>query len=184
MAVVILTIDDAARPALRRARRLMGGQEHHFTETPRPGGRHMSTETDEVRVEATARPLEPGMDWSGDEAAGGGLPFPEGSVAAAYSGQSAGGDEPRSDGRPLVDAETQKEFLTRWNEIQVSFVDDPGTAAESAYALTGEIVAVLRKSLKDRSRELADGWHAASDTEQLRLALMRFRSFIDVILPA
>ncbi len=143
----------------------------------------MSTEIDEVRVEATARPLEPGVDWSGDEAAGGSLPFPEGSVAAAYSGPGTGGDETRSTGRPLVDTETQKGFLSRWNEIQVSFVDDPGTAAEGAYTLTQEIVAVLLGSFEDRSRELADGWRAATDTEQLRLALMRFRSFIGVILP-
>jgi hypothetical protein len=211
----------------------------------------MSTEIDEAPVDETARPLEPGVDWSSDEAAaeqeemmanahgiaadgmargddsvadkevsapqtadttepdtfpgdddseaghqvvaqepsttdqapGADSPFSAGSVAAVYSGQSAVSDERHSGSDPLVASDTQQDFLGRWNEIQVSFVDDPGTAVESAYTLTQEIGVAMLKSFEDRNSELAAEWRAATDTEQLRLALKQFRHFIGVILP-
>jgi hypothetical protein len=185
----------------------------------------MSTETDEAQVDETARPLEPGVDWSSDEAAaeqeemmanalgteadaaargddseagpqvaaqeppapvqapGADSPFPVGSVGAVYSGQRAVSEDRHFGSEPLVASDTQQDFLGRWNEIQVSFVDDPGIALESAYTLTQEIGVTLLKSFEDRSTELAAEWRAATDTEQLRLALKRFRSFIGVILP-
>jgi hypothetical protein len=104
-------------------------------------------------------------------------------VAAVYSGQPAVSDERHSGSGPLVASETQQDFLGRWTEIQVSFVDDPGAAVESAYTLTQEIGVALLKSFEDRSSELAAEWRAATDTEQLRLALKQFRHFIGVILP-
>jgi hypothetical protein len=108
--------------------------------------------------------------------------FPDGTVAAAYSGQNAAADQHHG-GRPLIADEAKDAFLSRWTEIQVSFVDDPATATENAYALTEEIGTALLGSFADRSSELADDWRAASDTEQLRLVLKQYRSLLGVILP-
>lgn len=109
-------------------------------------------------------------------------PFPDGSVAAAYSGQNAAADALHGS-EPLVADEARSDFLGRWNAIQVSFVDDPGSAVEGAYALIEEIGTALLASFTDRSSELAAEWRDAADTEQLRLALKQYRSFLGVILP-
>ena len=106
-------------------------------------------------------------------------PVPEG-VAKP---EDLGGRDIGAGGEPLVAAETQEEFLNRWTGIQVSFLEDPSGAFESAAALVDEISATIRASLEERGNELAAGGRAASDTEQLRLALRQYRAFIGVILP-
>ena len=162
----------------------------------------MSTEIDETRVQEDGRHVEDGEhgehgeEWSSDEAAaeqeemmadpprveGDGTEFDDENVAADYSGPSAAVSELHGD-EPLIADEAMDDFLSRWNGIQVSFVDDPHTSVENAYALTQEVGAALMKSLTDRSGELASGWREASDTEQLRLALKQYRAFLGVLLP-
>jgi hypothetical protein len=105
-----------------------------------------------------------------------------GSAATVHPGQGPSAHEQHG-GEPLIADEAMDGFLGRWNGIQVSFVDDPGTSLENADALTEEIGAALLKSFEDRSSELASGWREASDTEQLRLALKQYRAFLGVLLP-
>jgi hypothetical protein len=88
------------------------------------------------------------------------------------------GDEP-----PLVAIEAQEEFLSRWSRIQVSFLEDPSGAVESAETLITDINTAIRASLEERSGELTAEARAAADTEQRRLALRRYRAFIGVVLP-
>ena len=84
---------------------------------------------------------------------------------------------------PLVDAEAQQEFLNRWTRIQISFLEDPTAAVESADALIQEIGAAVLSALEERGGELASAGRAASDTEQQRLALRQYRAYIGVLLP-
>ena len=84
---------------------------------------------------------------------------------------------------PLVDAEAQQEFLSRWTRIQISFLEDPTAAVESADVLIQEIGAALLSALEQRGGELASAGRAASDTEQQRLALRQYRAYIGVLLP-
>ena len=106
-------------------------------------------------------------------------PVPEGvAMPADLGGRNVGASS-----NPLMGAEAQEEFLSRWTEIQVSFVEDPGAAVESAEALVEEIGAAILTSFQDRSNDLAAERRAATDTEQLRLALRQYRSFLGVILP-
>lgn len=104
----------------------------------------------------------------------------EGGVARP---ENLGGRDIGAGGRPLVAAEAQEEFLNRWTQIQVSFLEDPPAAVESAEALIQEISAAIRTSLEERGSELAAEGREASDTEQLRLALRQYRAFIGVVLP-
>lgn len=90
---------------------------------------------------------------------------------------------PHSGGEPLIADEARDAFLSRWNEIQVSFVEDPGASVENAVTLSQEVGAALLASFEDRTTELATAWHDASDTEQLRLVLKQYRAFIGVLLP-
>jgi hypothetical protein len=162
----------------------------------------MNSESGLARAGKNARPVELGEEWPGDEAVaeqealtadgdgpsvpdrppGANRPFPDGSVAAIYSGQSTATGELHG-GVPLISGEARSAFLSRWAEIQVSFVDDPGRCLENAYALTQEVGLAVLESFTDRSAELADGWREAYGTEQLRLMLKQYRDFLGVLLP-
>jgi len=97
--------------------------------------------------------------------------------AAPHNNSSVGG------GGPLIADEARDAFLSRWTEIQVSFVEDPGASVEDAVTLSQEVGAALLESFQDRTTELATTWRDASDTEQLRLVLKQYRALIGVLLP-
>lgn len=91
---------------------------------------------------------------------------------------------PHDSGDALLTDEVESELFSRWTAIQNSFVEDPRTSVEDADALIQEIVATLTASLRERTNELAAAWqHGQPDTEQLRLALRQYRSFVGVVLP-
>lgn len=85
---------------------------------------------------------------------------------------------------PLLSEETEQAFLSRWAEIQVGFVEDPAQSVRDADSLIDEIAAALLSSFQARKTDLAAGWqHDSPGTEELRLALRRYRAFVGVILP-
>jgi hypothetical protein len=84
---------------------------------------------------------------------------------------------------PLLSAEDQQGFLDRWSAVQVGFVDDPTAAVQSAETLIEDIAAAYSAAFDARRAELATWRPGDQDTESLRLALQRYRSFIGVILP-
>lgn len=97
--------------------------------------------------------------------------------------ENLGGRGVGDSGQPLVGLDARDEFLSRWEQIQVSFVEDPATAVESAEVLTQEIGAAMLAAFEDRVSEFATAGRVAADTEQRRLALRQYRAFIGVILP-
>ena len=85
---------------------------------------------------------------------------------------------------PLLTDEAEQAFLARWAEIQVGFVEDPAESVRDADRLIDEIAAALLGSVQARRTDLAVDWqHGSPGTEELRLALRRYRDFIGVILP-
>lgn len=84
---------------------------------------------------------------------------------------------------PLLSDEAQQDFLSRWAEIQSGFVEDPAESVRDADRLLDEIAATLLGSFQARRTDLAVDWQQGSPgTEQLRLALRRYRDFVGVIL--
>lgn len=151
----------------------------------------MSTEIDEDRVDDSAAPA---VIWSSDEAAAAqdklvkeSSPLDveeEGIALADVSEQSVVAGRPISGAEALLSGETGEGFLRHWAEIQMSFVEDPRQAVQSADTLIQEIGATLRQAFEDRRSDLAAGWRdGTTDTEQLRQALWQYRSFISVIIP-
>ncbi len=66
----------------------------------------------------------------------------------------------------------------RWPEIQAMFVDDPRASVELAASLADDTLEAFVATVKDRQRSLRSTWSGSdADTEQLRLALQRYRSF-------
>jgi hypothetical protein len=91
-----------------------------------------------------------------------------------------------SDRRPLLDDTETTSFMTRWREIQVDFVDRPRDSVEQADALVAELMQRLAASFAEERGRLEQQWDGGDDvsTEDLRVALMRYRSFFDRLLSA
>ncbi|GAA1415533.1 hypothetical protein ACFQZ4_00055 [Catellatospora coxensis] len=78
----------------------------------------------------------------------------------------------------LWPAAAAEDLRTRWQAAQLRFVDDPPAVAAELRDLVGEAVRTLQESLADRQRELDGAFaDAGADTEQLRLAVQRYRDF-------
>src|SRR5262245_21181932 len=73
---------------------------------------------------------------------------------------------------------------TRWEGIQTGFVDEPKTAVTEADALVAQIVTRLAEVFAEERSNLEKQWgHEGNiSTEDLRVALRRYRSFFDRLL--
>lgn len=91
--------------------------------------------------------------------------------------------EPPTGREPLLTEEAIAALLKRWDDIQVSFVDGPRNSVQGADTLIQDIGATFEAALRQRRNQLAEGWQATSDTEQLRCALTQYRSLVGVLLP-
>jgi hypothetical protein len=91
------------------------------------------------------------------------------------------GDEPA-----LLGADEGAQLVTRWEAVQVTFVDDPRRAVEEADGLVAHVMQQLADGFA-RERETLEGqWSRGEDvsTEDLRVALQRYRSFFQRLLSA
>jgi hypothetical protein len=74
-------------------------------------------------------------------------------------------------------------FRGRWRELQADFVDDPKRAVEGADQLVDEVMHKLTETLTAHKKTLSGQWQGNDgDTEELRLALRKYRSFLDQLL--
>jgi hypothetical protein len=87
---------------------------------------------------------------------------------------------------PLFADEEAQRFRGRWTQIQSAFVDAPRRAVEDADALVAELMQRLAETFSDERSKLESQWDRGGDvsTEDLRLALQRYRSFFDRLLSA
>ena len=97
-------------------------------------------------------------------------------------------DEAEGRGRetatPLLSDEDSGGFRARWERIQTAFVDDPRQSTEQADALVAEVMQRLAQMFNEKRSELEARWEQGSDpsTEDLRVALQRYRSFFERLL--
>jgi hypothetical protein len=93
-----------------------------------------------------------------------------------------GGDEET----PLLPEEQAAEFRSRWEALQTDFVDEPRRSVENGDALVAELMQRLAQSFSDERQALEAQWDRGDDvsTEDLRVALQRYRSFFDRLLSA
>jgi hypothetical protein len=90
----------------------------------------------------------------------------------------------QTDKAPLLAASDAERFRTRWDETQRGFVDEPRTSVESADQLVAELMQSLATSFAAERASLEQQWEHGDDvdTEQLRMALRRYRSFFERLL--
>ena len=91
-------------------------------------------------------------------------------------------DEDRS--TPLFASNESDDFRHRWADIQAAFVDEPRQAVEKADALVAEAMKRLAEIFSRERENLEKEWAKGGDvsTEDLRVALRRYRSFFDRLL--
>lgn len=74
----------------------------------------------------------------------------------------------------------------RWNDVQAGFVDDPQNAVQQAHGLVTQLVDDLVQTFTQERTTLENQWKGGgtADTETLRVALQRYRSFFNRLLGA
>jgi hypothetical protein len=84
----------------------------------------------------------------------------------------------------LFPEKESKEFHKRWTDIQTAFVDEPRQAVERADELVAEVIKRLADSFAQERSKLEGQWGRGDNvsTEDLRVALRRYRAFFDRLL--
>jgi hypothetical protein len=84
----------------------------------------------------------------------------------------------------LFPDEELRGYRTRWEAIQTGFVDQPRHAVEEADALVGQVMTRLTDVFTRERSTLEGQWTKGDDvsTEDLRIALKRYRSFFHRLL--
>ncbi|PYK21398.1 MAG: hypothetical protein DME53_04300 [Verrucomicrobia bacterium] len=77
-----------------------------------------------------------------------------------------------------------RDFHKRWTDIQTAFVDEPRQAVERADELVAEVIKRLADSFARERSQLEGQWGRGDNvsTEDLRVALQRYRAFFDRLL--
>ncbi len=85
---------------------------------------------------------------------------------------------------PLFDQQAAQDLQSRWNDIQVAFVDEPRAAVERANGLVMEVTKRLTDSFGSGRQRLENEWNRGGEvsTETLRLTLQHYRSFFNRLL--
>ena len=84
----------------------------------------------------------------------------------------------------LFQGEKAEEFRRRWDAIQIAFVDDPRAAVRNGDELVAEVLRSLAESFADQRSQIEAGLGGQdqSSTENMRIALQRYRSFFQRLL--
>jgi hypothetical protein len=160
-----------------------------FAETAEPGNSEHESERGRAGDPAeNADRLDQTTNESngeGDHDLGASAPVETTKRALEADSSDAGGVT--GDGRePLLPGDQSERFTTQWQEIQASFVDRPRESVEQADALVADLMQRLAASFSDERERLEEHWDRGDDvsTEDLRVALTRYRSFFDRLLTA
>lgn len=84
----------------------------------------------------------------------------------------------------LFPGEQADRLRAEWTEIQTTFVDAPRSAVERADALVADTTKRIADMFGSERTRLEQQWDRGDDvtTEDLRIALQRYRSFFDRLL--
>jgi hypothetical protein len=91
-----------------------------------------------------------------------------------------GGERPA----PLFPSGRSEDLREQWRTIQANFVDDPRQAVQEADGLVAQVIKELAESFAKERSGLEKQWGRDNDvsTEDLRVALRRYRSFFHRLL--
>jgi hypothetical protein len=128
----------------------------------------------------TARRAETSDDREAGTAARESLRRSERAKPEAGADRRAGDERQRA---TLIAPDRAETYNSRWNQLKSEFVDDPRSAVRGANQLVGEVLDELEELFRGQRADLEHGLDSEqTTTEDLRLALGRYRSFFDRLL--
>ena len=85
---------------------------------------------------------------------------------------------------PMFAGDEASGFRTRWEAVQTGFVDEPRKAVQEADALVALVMKRLSEVFTNERSSLERQWGEGDEisTEDLRVALRRYRSFFERLL--
>ena len=111
---------------------------------------------------------------------------PAGEVAPIANSELRSASETRnaSDTAPLFPTNELEELRNRWSGVQTAFVDEPRRAVEHADGLVASAMKRLAEVFAEERSKLEQQWDRGGNvsTEDLRIALQRYRSFFHRLL--
>jgi hypothetical protein len=92
--------------------------------------------------------------------------------------------EQRQEDRELFDDSELQSFRARWEQVQGEFVDEPRESVQKADDLVSDLVERLTSGFAETRSGLEEQWNKGEDasTEDLRVALTRYRAFFQRLL--
>jgi hypothetical protein len=83
--------------------------------------------------------------------------------------------------QPLLPSDVTQKFRARWDELQIKFVDDTRNSVAQADQLVAELMKSLAGTFASEREGLENQWTKGENisTEDLRIALRRYRSFFE-----
>ena len=139
-------------------------------------------ETSTQTMTGNGNEIRPNASTATDDSAVAETDQPESGGPTAAGRDAAQADENAS----LLPADQSDRFTARWHEIQTSFVDQPRDSVAQADALVADLMQRLAAGFSNERQRLESQWDSGDDvsTEDLRVALTRYRSFFDRLLSA
>ena len=138
-----------------------------------PAGEPVAREGDEAAPETRdAPPREPVADDRG--------------ATSTPRQRSDLSDMAADDAPALLPADDNSSFQRRWEELQTAFVDEPRQTVEQADELVAQVMKRLAEGFATERERLEAQWGRGEDisTEDLRIALQRYRAFFQRLLSA
>jgi hypothetical protein len=85
---------------------------------------------------------------------------------------------------PLFSESEMGDFRSQWSKVQTGFVDEPRRTVEEADGLVAAVMQRLAEGFANERLGLEKQWDRGENvsTEDLRIALQRYRSFFDRLL--
>lgn len=85
---------------------------------------------------------------------------------------------------PLFEQGEAERYRSTWSEIQTQFVDDPRDSVEDADELVAQVIKSIAETFAEERAFLEDQWNRGDEvsTEDLRIAMKRYRSFFNRLL--
>jgi hypothetical protein len=117
---------------------------------------------------------------------------PERAEAGEVEGQSREGQsrrrgpsaEPREEAESLLPVDEAEGLRRTWLELQARFVEEPRDSVADADRLVGQVIERIEERFDSERSRLEAAWASGEDvsTEELRIALQRYRDFFDRLL--
>jgi len=100
----------------------------------------------------------------------------------AETTQSTNGSEERLE--PLLGSDETEQFRGRWRTVQSNFVDEPQDSVQEADELVTQLMQQLTQTFQAERQSLESQFSQKDEvsTEELRVALQRYRSFFERLL--